>query len=198
MVKLTKIYTRVGDGGETMLGSGEMVEKFSVRVTAYGEVDEANASIGLAVAMLSGSGGEHADAIEDELRRIQNDLFDVGADLCVPVGAGEEPGSRLRVTAAMVTRIEEAIDRWNARLAPLNSFILPGGSKASAAIHVARTVTRRAERAVAALCTAEPDATNRQAQVYLNRVSDYLFVIARVANDDGAGDVLWTPGGGEV
>ncbi|CAE7676717.1 fusA, partial [Symbiodinium necroappetens] len=195
VVKLTKIYTKVGDGGETMLGSGEMVEKSSPRVTAYGEVDEANASIGLAVAILGESDLADREAIAGELTRIQNDLFDVGADLCVPVEADEEPGSRLRTTEAMVTRLEEAIDRWNARLAPLNSFILPGGSKASAAIHVSRTVTRRAERAVAALCAEEPESTMRYAQIYLNRLSDYLFVIARVANGDGERDVLWTPGG---
>jgi len=195
VVKLTKIYTRVGDKGETMLGSGAMVEKFSMRVTAYGEVDEANATIGLAIAILHESEHPDRDALATELTIIQNDLFDVGADLCVPIEQGEDAGSRLRVTEQMVASTEAAIDRWNAKLEPLTSFVLPAGTKASAAIHVARTVMRRAERAVTQLLSVEPETTNRQTQIYLNRVSDYLFVVARIANNSGTNDVLWKPGG---
>jgi len=178
-----------------MLGSGKMDEKFSPRVSAYGEVDEANATIGLAVAIIKEGNDHNADALIKELVSIQNDLFDVGADLCVPIDPDEKPGERLRIAEPMVASIEQAIDRWNAQLDPLASFVLPGGTKASAAIHVARTVTRRAERAVTFLLSTEPETTNRQAQVYLNRLSDYLFVIARIANDSAKQDVLWKPGG---
>lgn len=195
MVKLNKIYTRMGDEGSTMLGSGEMVMKFDPRVTAYGEVDEANAAIGLAIAALQDDEGQDTASLVQELLAIQNDLFDVGADLCVPIESDEEEGARLRIGQAKVDEIEAMIDRWNASLTPLTSFILPGGRNASAAIHLARTVTRRAERATAHLMTTDPDTTNRLTQVYLNRLADYLFVIARIANDRGGKDVLWEPGG---
>ncbi|MBN9517230.1 cob(I)yrinic acid a,c-diamide adenosyltransferase [bacterium] len=166
------------DGGETGLGDGTRVAKDHPRVAAYGEVDELNAVLGLAVL--------HAPADADLLRSVQNDLFDVGADLCVPAGDG------LRVTAAQAERLERAIDHVNERLAPLRSFILPGGSAAAAWLHLARTVCRRAERAVAALAHAEP--VNPQVLIYLNRLSDLLFVLARAANADGSADVLWVPG----
>lgn len=192
MIRLTRIYTKVGDQGQTMLGDGSMAPKHSPRVEAYGGVDEANAALGLAVVAL---GGEKADAnIRAELERIQNDLFDVGADLCVPISNRETPGERLRVTPEQVTRLEKLIDAFNEPLAPLTSFILPGGTEAAARLHLARTVTRRAERAVGALLDREPAATNPQTLVYLNRLSDLLFVLARAVNRQGAGDVLWKPG----
>jgi len=197
VVRLTKIYTRVGDGGETMLGSGAMVAKFSPRVDAYGEVDEANATVGVAVVTVTQSDLACKDDLTRELIRIQNDLFDVGADLCVPIEQGEEPGSRLRITEPKVKAMEDAIDRWNERLEPLTSFVLPGGTASSAALHVSRAVVRRAERAVTHLLSSEPESTNRQALIYLNRLSDYLFVVARIANEDGKLDILWAPGGAE-
>ncbi len=178
MVYLSRIYTKSGDGGETGLGDGTRVAKDHPRVAACGEVDELNAVLGLAVL--------HAPADAALLRSVQNDLFDVGADLCVPTGDG------LRVTAAQAERLERAIDRVNERLEPLRSFILPGGSAAAAWLHLARTVCRRAERAVVALAHAEP--VNPQAPIYLNRLSDLLFVLARAANADGTADVLWVPG----
>jgi len=184
MVKLTKIYTRGGDSGETSLGDGTRVRKDALRVAAYGTVDEANAAIG--VARL------HADGADDAiLARIQNDLFDLGADLCRPED-GRGGREALRVSAAQVTRLETEIDRLNADLAPLESFVLPGGSPSAAHLHLARTIARRAERIVVALAAAEP--VNPQAIQYLNRLSDLLFVLARHRNDKGAGDVLWTPG----
>jgi cob(I)alamin adenosyltransferase len=184
MVKLTKIYTRGGDGGETSLGDGARVRKDAPRVAAYGAVDEANSAVG--VARLHASGD--ADAI---LARIQNDLFDLGADLCRPED-GARGRSALRVSADQVTRLESEIDALNAGLAPLESFVLPGGGAASAQLHVARTVTRRAERLAVALAAGEP--VNAAALKYLNRLSDLLFVLARHCNAQGAGDVLWSPG----
>jgi cob(I)alamin adenosyltransferase len=189
MVTLTRIYTRGGDAGQTSLVGGRRVDKHDLRVAAYGTVDEANAVIGLArlhTAQLSG-GGE-ADAM---LGRIQNDLFDLGADLATP----EEKDPKyppLRVTAAQVERLEREIDAMNAVLAPLNSFVLPGGSAAAAHLHLARTVVRRAERLVSALMAAEP--VNPEALKYANRLSDHLFVLSRHLNDDGEKDVLWVPG----
>lgn len=186
MVYLSRIYTKTGDGGDTGLGDGTRVPKDHPRVTAYGEVDELNAALGLLVAHCP-------DAPERPLLlAVQNDLFDVGGDLCVPPAAGEEPGKALRVTAAQAERLEQAIDRLNAPLSPLRSFILPGGSPAAAWLHLARTVCRRAERAVVTLARAEP--VNPQVVVYLNRLSDLLFVLGRVANDNGATDILWVPG----
>lgn len=186
MVYLSRIYTKSGDGGETGLGDGTRVPKDHVRVAAYGEVDELNAALGLLAAYCP-------DAPEAGLLRdIQNDLFDVGADLCVPAAAGEEPGKALRVTAAQAERLEAAIDRLNAPLSPLRSFVLPGGTPAAAWLHLARTVCRRAERAVVTLTRTEP--VNPQVVIYLNRLSDFLFVLGRVANDGGNADVLWVPG----
>lgn len=183
MVYLSRISTKTGDAGETGLGDGSRVPKDHARVEAVGGVDELNAVLGLLAA--------HApDDPERELvRSVQNDLFDVGADLCVPPKEGEQC---LRVTVAQVERLEAAIDRLNARLQPLTSFVLPGGSAAAAWCHLARTVCRRAERAVVTLTRAEP--VNPQLLAYLNRLSDLLFVLARVANGDGKDDVLWVPG----
>lgn len=183
MVKLDKIYTRGGDAGQTSLGDGSRVPKHGLRVEAYGTVDEANAVIGLARLSTAGD----ADAM---LSRIQNDLFDLGADLCVPVADGAKP--RLRVSDTQVTRLEAEIDDLNADLQPLTSFILPGGTEAAAHLHLARTVVRRAERLASALAEQEPVAPASLA--YLNRLSDHLFVLARHLNGKGAGDVLWKPG----
>ncbi len=185
MVVLNRIYTGLGDAGETALGTGARVAKISHRVEAYGTVDEANAAVGVARVKAE---GEMADA----LARIQNDLFDLGADLCVP--PDEEPSTRkvLRITASHPERLEREIDAMNERLAPLRSFVLPGGSELAAALHLARTVARRAERRCFAL--AETDPVGADALRYLNRLSDWLFVAARVANDNGSRDVLWVPG----
>lgn len=193
MVKLTKIYTRTGDDGTTGLGSGARVPKSGPRVSAYGTVDEANAAIGVAIVECERAAPPAAGLV-DLLRSIQHDLFDVGADLCVPQPPGEAPGSRLRITSEQTGRLERAIDEHNPRLGTLTSFVLPGGSAPSSALHVARTVVRRAERDVVALRAAEPDATGAETVRYLNRLSDLLFVLARVANDQGAADVLWQPG----
>jgi len=187
MVFLSRIYTKSGDRGETGLGDGTRVPKDAPRVEAFGQVDELNAVIGLVLA-------NSLDCPEAALlRSIQNDLFDVGADLCVPQPEGEEAGKCLRVTVAQAERLEKAIDRLNENLQPLNSFVLPGGSPAAAWLHLARTVCRRAERAVVTLMHSET--VNQQVLIYLNRLSDFLFVLARVANDGGKGDVLWVPGG---
>jgi cob(I)alamin adenosyltransferase len=183
MVKLDKIYTRGGDGGDTSLGDGSRVRKHSLRVEAYGTVDEANAAIGVALMHAEGE----ADAM---LARVQNDMFDLGADLCVPPEGERKPA--LRIDQAQVDRLEAEIDSMNTTLAPLESFVLPGGTAASAHLHLARTVVRRAERSVSRL--AESETMAPLALVYLNRLSDHLFVLARVLNDGGAGDVLWRPG----
>jgi len=188
MVYLSRIYTKSGDTGETGLGDGSRVAKDAPRIAAIGDVDELNSVIGLVLANCP-SCPEAA-----LLRAIQNDLFDVGADLCVPPSEKEEPGKSLRVTAAQVERLEKAIDRLNEQLQPLNSFVLPGGTLAAAWLHLARAVCRRAERSVVALKRTEK--VNEQVLIYLNRLSDFLFVLARVANDGGKGDVLWVPGGG--
>jgi cob(I)alamin adenosyltransferase len=186
MVFLSRIYTKSGDKGETGLGDGTRVPKDHPRVVAYGRVDELNAVLGLVIA-------HNPQVAELELlRSIQNDLFDVGADLCVPPAADEQPGQRLRVTAGQVARLEQAIDRLNANLAPLTSFVLPGGSLAAAWAHFGRTVCRAAERDVVTLAARET--VNPQVVIYLNRLSDLLFVLARVLNDNGKGDVLWQPG----
>jgi len=183
VVKLTRIYTKGGDKGTTSLGTGTRVPKHDLRVEAYGTVDEANAAIGLARLHTSGD----ADAA---LARIQNDLFDLGADLCAPEGEGTK--DRLRITDVQVERLEQEIDAMNAELAPLNSFVLPGGSAASAYLHLARTIARRAERDMTRL--AEQGPVNPAAIRYINRLSDHLFVLARYENDKGAKDVLWKPG----
>jgi cob(I)alamin adenosyltransferase len=182
-MKLDRIYTRGGDGGETSLGDGTRVPKYSVRVRAMGSIDEANAAMGVAALHL---GSE----LRDIIMRVQNDLFDVGADLCVP--QHESSRQRLRVSAPQVSAIEREIDRLNEGLAPLTSFVLPGGSPASAWLHFARTVARRAERDVAEVAAGEP--LNPELVKYLNRLSDLLFVLARHANQRGATDVLWQPG----
>ncbi len=182
MVKLNKIYTRTGDGGSAGLVDGSRVSKSSLRMAAIGDVDEANAAIGVAIAALEP--GE----IAASLQRIQNELFDLGADVATP---GEIDGA-LRIIASQVERLEREIDAMNADLAPLTSFILPGGSAAVAALHLARTVVRRAERSAVALEQSEP--LNAQALAYLNRLSDHLFVAARAVAAHGEGDVLWQPG----
>lgn len=201
MVRLSKIYTKTGDDGTTGLGDGSRVAKTDPRVEAYGTVDEANAAIGVCVVEaervgMQDAGGAHAPGIAKLLKGIQNDLFDVGADLCCPIDGEEKPGSRLRVTAAQTARLERAIDEHNERLKPLDSFILPGGTALSAALHVARTVVRRAERCTVALLATEKKRTNPETVLYLNRLSDLLFVLGRVANDDGRKDVKWVPGSG--
>lgn len=190
MVRLNKIYTRTGDDGTTGLGNGDRRSKSDLRVEAYGTVDEANACIGLARLHTAST---HAE-LDAMLARIQNDLFDLGADLATPDDGkplGYEP---LRVIAAQVDRIEAEIDALNANLAPLRSFVLPGGSAASAALHLARTVARRAEREMVRLAQQPNEIVNPEAVRYVNRVSDFLFVAARVVNDNGAADVLWVPG----
>ncbi|KIL99789.1 ATP:Cob(I)alamin adenosyltransferase [Paramagnetospirillum magnetotacticum MS-1] len=186
MVTLTRIYTRSGDKGKTSLGDGTRVGKHDLRVEAYGTVDEANAVLGLARLH---AGPEMTPLLE----RVQNDLFDLGADLCTPAAADEAPGTRLRMVQVQVDRLEAEIDAANESLAPLSSFILPAGSPLAAHLHHARTVVRRAERLMVAL--AETEAVNPLAVIYANRLSDLLFVLARVANGNGAADVLWVPGG---
>jgi cob(I)alamin adenosyltransferase len=184
MVRLTKIYTKGGDRGRTSLGDGRRVAKHDLRVAAYGTVDEANAVIGLARLHT----GATADAL---LARIQNDLFDLGADLCRP-GADPDEAGALRIQPRQVQRLETEIDGLNATLEPLESFVLPGGRPAAAYLHQARTVVRRAERLTTELAGREP--VNPIAVRYLNRLSDHLFVLARHLNDEGAADVLWVPG----
>lgn len=186
MVTLNRIYTRGGDKGRTALGNGKRVEKHSARVEAYGTVDEANATLGLA--RLHAGDRPDVDAI---LSRVQNDLFDVGADLATP--AEPEPQyPPLRITARQVDQLEEDIDRFNAQLEPLSSFILPGGTALASHLHLSRTVTRRAERGVTLLATEED--INPEVTRYLNRLSDLLFVLSRAVNDNGRTDVLWVPG----
>lgn len=188
MVRLTKIYTRTGDGGRTRLGDMSETGKTDPRVEAYGSVDEANAAIGVARAAL-----DEADAINAILGRVQNELFDLGADLCVPDRSTPLAFEPLRVTPRQVERLETDIDTFNARLGALDSFILPAGSDASARLHLARTITRRAERRTIALAeTGEP--VSAEVIKYLNRLSDLLFVLARSANDEGRADVKWVPG----
>ncbi len=195
MVKLNRIYTKTGDTGSTGLGDGKRVRKDDPRVEAYGTVDEANAALGVALALAAAAPPGSATArLADLLRSIQHDLFDVGADLCCPITKDEAPGKRLRVSAQQTARLERAIDQYNEHLAPLTSFVLPGGSPLAAALHVARTVTRRAERLTVTLHETDKPTTNPETIKYLNRLSDLLFVLARVANDNGAGDVLWVPG----
>jgi len=189
MVVLNKIYTRTGDDGTTALGTGERRKKSDLRVAAYGTLDEVNAAIGVARLHTAGDA-----ALDPALSHIQNDLFDAGADLCTP-GRGKGPGgARLTVTDKQVAWLEAEIDRLNAELAPLRSFVLPGGSAAAAYLHVARTVCRRAERLIAELKEKPEESVNPEVLKYINRLSDYLFVASRYANAKGAGDVLWKPG----
>ncbi|SEQ68593.1 cob(I)yrinic acid a,c-diamide adenosyltransferase [Thalassovita taeanensis] len=187
MVVLNKIYTRTGDKGDTALGNGARVAKHSPRVTAYGTVDETNATLGLARLHASGD-------MDTALSRIQNDLFDLGADLCRPDMAQDATAEYppLRMTDAQVTRLESEIDAMNTDLSPLRSFVLPGGSALAAHLHLCRTVSRRAERLAVEL--SETEQVNPAAVKYLNRLSDWFFVASRVANDNGAADVLWVPG----
>ena len=187
MVVLSKIYTRTGDSGQTSLGDGTRVAKHSARVSAYGTCDETNATVGLARLHATGD-------MDQALARISNDLFDLGADLCTPDMHLDDtlPYTPLRMQEAQVLRLEREIDVMNAKLEPLRSFILPGGSALAAHLHLCRTVCRRAERLVVELATME--AVNPEAVKYLNRLSDWFFVAGRIANDDGKNDVLWVPG----
>ncbi len=194
MVKLNVIYTRTGDKGETGLGDGARRSKSDPRVAAMGDVDEANCAIGLAILAVRDSSDAADLAIEPVLTRVQNDLFDLGADLCVPRQAHEAPAAVLRVAPSQVKALEDAIDVLNARLHPLRSFVLPGGTPAAAALHQARAVCRRAERSMVALASIEGEEIGEAALAYVNRLSDYLFVAARAANDFGKSDVLWAPG----
>jgi cob(I)alamin adenosyltransferase len=189
MVKLNKIYTRTGDAGTTGLGTGERVRKDALRISAYGTVDETNATIGMVRLHLGGHPG-----LDVKLGRIQNDLFDLGADLCVPDRGEKLEYEPLRISDDQVTRLEAEIDEMNSELKPLKSFVLPGGSPASAALHVARTVSRRAEREMVALAAMENEPVSAAALKYINRLSDYLFVAGRYVNDRGKSDVLWVPG----
>ena len=187
-VHITRVYTKVGDNGTSALGDGSRVSKTDPRLAAYADVDEANSAIGVALAL-----GGLTDEVGSVLRAVQNDLFDVGADLCAPV-VPDPKYPPLRITESYVERLESWCDEFNDRLAKLSSFILPGGTAGAALLHVARTVTRRAERSAWALIEADGERTNVLAARYLNRLSDLLFVLSRIANPDG--DVLWQPGQG--
>lgn len=190
MVTLNKIYTKTGDDGTTALGTGERRPKYDLRIETYGTIDETNAAIGVARSQL---GGDHAglDAI---LSRIQNDLFDLGADLATPDDGRKLDYEPLRIVSSQVERLEGDIDALNADLQPLKSFVLPAGSPSSAALHLARTIARRAERLMVSLATKEPDKVSDPALRYVNRLSDFLFVASRWVNDCGRADVLWVPG----
>ncbi len=187
MVQLTRIYTRGGDKGKTSLGDGTRVNKGDLRVSAYGTVDEANGIIGLARVHTADS-----PEIDTILSRIQNDLFDLGADLCTPIKEGEDESMALRIQPEQTKRLEQEIDKMNEELEPLKSFILPGGKPAAAYLHLARTIVRRAEREMSLLIEKEP--VNVEALKYANRLSDHMFVLGRYLNDKGATDVLWVPG----
>jgi cob(I)alamin adenosyltransferase len=186
MVVLSRIYTRTGDDGTTALGTGERRKKYDLRIACYGTIDETNAAVGMA--RLHISKDNEVDAM---LGRIQNDLFDLGADLCSPIAHRE---NRLAVTEAQVMRLETEIDQLNAGLSPLRSFVLPGGTPAAASLHVARTICRRAERMMVELADQPGEEVSAVAVKYANRLSDFLFVASRHANQNGAGDVLWVPG----
>jgi cob(I)alamin adenosyltransferase len=201
MVRLNKIYTRTGDRGTTALGDGRRRNKNDPRIIAYGSVDETNSAIGLARLSTEGSGDPDLLAIDRVLARAQNDLFDLGADLCVPeerrIESKKAPRAPLRVTKGQVEALEQAIDELNADLSPLRSFVLPGGSPAAAALHLARTICRRAERDMVALAAIADEKVGEAALAYINRLSDYLFVASRFANGRGESDVLWVPGAGQ-
>jgi cob(I)alamin adenosyltransferase len=186
-VHLTRIYTRTGDAGQTRLGNNEVAAKTDPRIAAYADADECNAAIGVALAI-----GALPPDLRTVLTAIQNDLFDVGADLCNPI-AGDPPYPPLRITEAYITRMEGWCDEYNEQLPALDSFVLPGGTPGAALLHVARTVARRAERSAWALRQSDPDRTSELPAKYLNRLSDLLFILARTANPDG--DVKWVPGG---
>jgi cob(I)alamin adenosyltransferase len=190
MVVLNKIYTKTGDAGTTALGTGERVPKTSPRIAAYGTVDETNAHIGVARIHLAGQDPD----VDAMLLRVQNDLFDLGADLCVPDRGEKLPYEPLRVADAQVKRLEDEIDMMNGSLTPLRSFILPGGTPAAAALHVARTVSRRAERMIVELAAIPGEPVSGPVLKYINRLSDFLFVASRYVNDRGKSDILWVPG----
>jgi cob(I)alamin adenosyltransferase len=190
MVVLNRIYTKTGDAGTTALGSGERVPKTSVRIAAYGTVDETNAHIGMARMHLAGREPD----VDAMLLRVQNDLFDLGGDLCVPDRGKPLPYEPLRVSDAQVKRLEDEIDSMNESLEPLRSFILPGGTPAGTALHVARTVSRRAERLIVELSLMPDEKVSAPVLKYINRLSDFLFVAGRYVNDRGKADVLWVPG----
>jgi cob(I)alamin adenosyltransferase len=190
MVVLTKIYTKTGDDGTTALGSGERVQKTDLRIAAYGTADETNAAIGMARLLLL----EDQSAVAAMLARIQNDLFDLGADLCVPPRSEPLPYTPLRLKEAQVARLEREIDAMNSEMAPLTSFVLPGGTQAGAALHLARTICRRAERSIAELKAAESGQVSDAVCRYINRLSDHLFVMSRYVNGKGKDDLLWRPG----
>jgi cob(I)alamin adenosyltransferase len=198
MVKLNKIYTRTGDAGSTGLGDGQRRSKDDARVAAYGAVDEANSAIGVARVATAGARDADLSAIDRVLARVQNDLFDLGADLCMPgekdIDNAKAKRSPLRVAPSQVDALERAIDELNDDLQPLNSFVLPGGSPAAAALHLARAICRRAERDIVALSRIDGEDVGEAALAYINRLSDYLFVAARYANRRGETDVLWIPG----
>jgi len=190
MVYLSRIYTRTGDEGETSLGDRSRVPKDHARVSAYGTVDELNAALGIFLAAASPDDAE----LVTLLRSVQNDLFDVGADLCMPQSAEEKPDQVLRVQPRQSERLEAAIDRYNENLSPLTSFVLPGGTPAAAWCHLARTICRRAERLISELKDQADESVTPELLQYVNRLSDFLFVAARYANDQGARDMLWRPG----
>ena len=190
MVVLNKIYTKTGDDGTTALGTGERRPKYDLRIEAYGTVDEANAAIGVARAELAADFPE----LDAMLARIQNDLFDLGAELATPDDGKAKDYEPLRIVASQGERIERDIDRLNMELKPLRSFVLPAGSRAAAALHLARTIARRAERLIVALAAKEPERVGRPALIYMNRLSDFLFVASRHVNGNGEADVLWVPG----
>ena len=198
MVKLNKIYTRTGDDGTTGLGDGSRRRKDDPRVAAYGSIDETNSALGLARLSTAGTANNDLATIDRVLARAQNDLFDLGADLCMPAEKKVEGAKArrppLRVAMSQVKALEKAIDELNADLAPLRSFVLPGGTPAAAALHMARTICRRAERDMASLSQIKGEQVGAAALAYVNRLSDYLFVAARYANERGANDVLWVPG----
>jgi cob(I)alamin adenosyltransferase len=198
MVKLNKIYTRTGDDGTTALGDGTRRRKDDPRVVAYGSVDETNSMLGMARLSTAGSADKDLAVIDRVLARAQNDLFDLGADLCVPaekkIESQKKTYAPLRIVMSQVEALEKAIDELNADLAPLRSFVLPGGTPAAAALHMARTICRRAERDMTTLAAIEGEDVGAAALAYINRLSDYLFVAARYANERGAKDVLWVPG----
>jgi cob(I)alamin adenosyltransferase len=187
-VHLTRIYTKTGDAGTTGLGNFERVAKTDPRIVAYADVDECNAALGVALAI-----GDLSAEVRAVLTIVQNDLFDVGADLCNPI-APDPQYPPLRITAEYVTRLEGWCDEFNARLSKLDSFVLPGGTPGAALLHTARTVARRAERSTFGLLAADPERTSTLPAKYLNRLSDLLFILSRVANDNGAADVKWVPG----
>ena len=193
MVKINKIYTRTGDNGSTGLTDGSRVPKHSSRPQAYGSVDELNSSLGLVYFCLNKKdSGPLSFEINDLIKEIQNDLFDLGADLSTPISKGKQKYPPLRIKQSQIDKLEKRIDHYNADLTALNSFILPGGSEASSLLHLSRTIARRAERDTSLLSSEEP--INAQSLIYLNRLSDLLFVLCRVLNNNGLNDILWVPG----